>query len=93
MNILGRIILSTFKAAHADASSQIDAWEAEVEAASWGKPADIKARYSSASFLPENHVVFNIKGNKYRLLVQITYKSRIVLVKRAGTHQEYMKWG
>jgi mRNA interferase HigB len=93
MKILGRNILSAFKAAHPDASSQIDSWEAEVQAASWEKPADIKARYSSASFLPDNNVVFNIKGNKYRLLVQITYKSKIVLVKRAGTHQEYMKWG
>ena len=92
MKILGRNILSAFKAAHKDASSQIDAWEAEANAMNWEKPSDIKARYASASFLPDNHVVFNIKGNKYRLLVQITYKSKIVLVKKAGTHQEYMKW-
>jgi len=92
MKILGRNTLSDFKAEHEDASSQIDAWEAEVSAANWEKPADVKARYGSASFLEGNHVVFNIKGNKYRLLVQITYKSKIVLVKKVGTHQEYMKW-
>jgi mRNA interferase HigB len=92
MKILGRNILSAFKTAHKDASSQIDAWEAEVSAVNWDKPSDIKARYASASFLPDNHVVFNIKGNKYRLLVQIAYKTKIVIVKRSGTHQEYMKW-
>jgi mRNA interferase HigB len=92
MKILGRNILSAFKAAHQDASSQVDSWEAEVNAMNWEMPSDIKARYASASFLADNHVVFNIKGNKYRLLVQVTYKSKIVLVKRAGTHQEYMKW-
>ena len=92
MKILGRNILSAFKTAHQDASSQIDAWEAEVNAMNWEKPYDIKARYVSASFLANNHVVFNIKGNKYRLLIQVTYKSKIVLVKKAGTHEEYMKW-
>jgi len=92
MKIIGRNILSAFKTEHKDASSQIDAWEAEVIVANWERPSDIKARYASASFLAENHVVFNIKGNKYRLLVQVTYKSKIVLVKKAGTHQEYMKW-
>jgi mRNA interferase HigB len=92
MKILGRNTLADFKAQHKDASSQIDAWEAEVAAMNWAKPSDIKARYGSASFLGDNHVVFNIKGNKYRLLVQVTYKSKIVLVKRVGTHQEYMKW-
>jgi mRNA interferase HigB len=92
MKILGRNILAAFKAEHKDASSQIDAWEAEVGAMKWDRPSDVKARYGSASFLAGNHVVFNIKGNKYRLLVQIAYKTKIVLVKKAGTHQEYMKW-
>lgn len=92
MKILGRNILAEFKAAHKDASSQIDAWEAEIIAMNWEKPSDIKARYASASFLANNQVVFNIRGNKYRVLVQVAYKTKIVLVMKAGTHQEYMKW-
>jgi mRNA interferase HigB len=92
MELLGRNILSDFKAAHPDACSQIDSWEAEVKGADWQTPSDIKARYGSASVLKDNHIVFNIKGNKYRLLVQVAYKTKIVLVKKAGTHQEYMNW-
>jgi mRNA interferase HigB len=92
MKILGKNVLSTFKADHDDARSQVDAWEAEVGAMDWQKPSDIKARYASASLLADNHVIFNIKGNKYRLLVQVAYKNKIVLVKKAGTHQEYVKW-
>ena len=92
MEIFGRNTLADFKAKHQDASSQIDAWVAEVGVARWDKPPDIKARYVSASFLSDRHVVFNIKGNKYRLLVQVSYKNQVVFVKKAGTHQEYMKW-
>jgi mRNA interferase HigB len=92
MQIFGKNILADFKAGHQDASSQIDAWAAEVDGVRWDKPPDIKARYVSASFLADRHVVFNIKGNKYRLLVQVSYKNQAVLVKKAGTHQEYMKW-
>ena len=92
MELLGRSTLSDFKARHQDACSQIDSWEAEVKAADWRTPSDIKVRYGSASILKDNHVVFNIKGNKYRLLVRVAYKTKVVLVKRAGTHQEYMNW-
>jgi mRNA interferase HigB len=92
MQLLGRHILLEFKARHQDASSQIDAWEAETKSANWNAPMDIKARYASASIRPKNHVVFNIKGNQYRLLVQVSYKNKIVLIKKAGTHDEYMKW-
>ena len=92
MQLLGRNILSEFKTRHQDASSQIDAWETEAKAANWETPADVKARYVSASIRPKNHVIFNIKGNQYRLLVQVGYKNKVILIKAAGTHDEYMKW-
>jgi mRNA interferase HigB len=92
MQLLGRYILSEFKDRHRDANSQVDAWEAEAKTAKWETPADIKARYASASIRPKNHVVFNIKGNQYRLLVQVSYKNKVALIKAAGTHDEYMKW-
>jgi mRNA interferase HigB len=92
MKILGREKLFEFRNKHSDASSQIDSWEAEAENAEWKTPKDIKVRYAQASFIAKNHVVFNIKGNKYRLLVQVNYQNKIILVKKVGTHEEYMKW-
>jgi len=92
MKIIGRKILHDFKEKHADVRSQIDAWEAEADAATWNSPLDIKRRYASASFLPDHYVVFNLKGNRYRLLVQVSYNNQIVLVKKVGTHDEYLKW-
>ena len=92
MRIVGRRILDKFKQHHADARSHVDAWVAEVEDAEWDTPNDIKGRFASASFLPKNRVVFNLKGNKYRLDVKVTYKTKVVLIKRIGTHAEYNKW-
>lgn len=92
MIVLGKDITTTLKEKHMDVRSQIDAWVAEAEAASWRKPLDIKQRYASASFLPHDCVVFNLKGNKYRLKVQVNYKNQIVVIKNAGTHNEYMNW-
>ncbi len=92
MKIIGRVKLHDFKNKHSDASSQIDCWEAEVGVANWSSSHDIKQRYASASFLKDNQVVFNLRGNRYRLLVQVSYKNKIVLVKKVGTHEEYMDW-
>lgn len=92
MKLLGKILLHKFKHAHADARSQITAWQYEVEAATWQTPMDIKARYPNASILANNRVVFNVKGNKYRLDVKISYKRQTVKVMRIGTHTEYDKW-
>lgn len=92
MKLIGRSVLCDFKSQYAEARSQINSWEAEVMAAQWDTPTDIKQRYASASFLKENHVVFNIKGNKYRLLTKVDYANKIILVKKAGSHKEYMKW-
>lgn len=92
MKVVGRQVLDEFKRRHADARSQVDAWLAEVEDADWDSPNDIKARFASASFLPNNRVIFNLKGNSYRLDVKVTYKTKVVLIKRIGTHAEYDKW-
>ena len=92
MKLLGRKHLDDFARTHADVRAQIDAWIAEVEEARWQSPIDVKARFPSASFLGGNRVVFNLKGNKYRLDTKVNYKNEIVLVKRIGTHAEYDKW-
>ena len=92
MKLIGKPILNNFKEQHADARSQIESWEAEVEEAQWSSPADLKRRYPKASLLKDQHVVFNICWNKYRLLVQVSYKTNIVLVKKIGIHKEYDNW-
>lgn len=76
---------------HQDAKGALEAWYYEATHAQWASPADIKALYSSASILKDNRVVFNIAGNKYRLIVRINYGSRTVFVRFIGTHREYDK--
>ena len=92
MKLIGKDVLYKFTSLYAEVRSQIDSWEAEAEAAQWKTPLDIKRRYATASFLKNNQVVFNIKGNKYRLLVKVNYENKIVLIIKAGTHKEYMRW-
>lgn len=72
-----------------DAQQPLQAWYQETTHATWTQPADIKAQYRSASVLKNRRVVFNIKGNDYRLIVAIAYKLQIVYVKFVGTHQAY----
>nr|WP_232225055.1 type II toxin-antitoxin system HigB family toxin [Dactylococcopsis salina] len=57
----------------------------------WQTPADIKRVYANASILPNNRVVFNIKGNDYRLIVHVRYDIGIIFIRFVGTHQEYDK--
>lgn len=88
------IAISTLKAFwehkdHGDAEQPLKAWYEEVKQAAWQQPADIKAQYGSASILKNRRVVFNIKGNDYRLVVAVSYKLQVVYVKFIGTHQAY----
>jgi mRNA interferase HigB len=92
MELLGKQLLYDFKESHADACSQIDSWMAEVEDAQWNTPHELKRRYPKASLLKDQYAVFNICWNKYRLLVQVSYKNKIVLIKKIGTHKEYDNW-
>jgi mRNA interferase HigB len=92
MKVVGIGKLEAFKRKHSDVSSQIDAWLREVNAAEWLTPHDVKARYVHASFLADSRVVFNIKGNRYRLDVKISYETQIVFIVRIGTHAEYDSW-
>ena len=92
MDVVGREVLEDFKRKHADVRSRIDAWLIEADEATWDSPHAVTERYPSASILSENRVVFNLKGNSYRLLVRIAYRLGKVLVLKAGTHAEYERW-
>jgi mRNA interferase HigB len=91
MRTIARRTLRDFYAAHADAKSALEAWFHEVKATKWAGPQDIKKRYPSADILPGNRVVFNIKGNTYRLIVRIHYNTGIVFIRFVGTHADYDK--
>jgi mRNA interferase HigB len=92
MRLVGRELLAGFAAQHAEIREPLRAWMSEVEEAEWRGPADIKARYPSASFLSDNRVVFNIKGNKFRIETKVSYDILVVLTTRIGTHSEYSRW-
>jgi mRNA interferase HigB len=89
MKITGRGVLAAFTQEHADARRWIENWLADVEQTTWRNPQDIKNRYASASFLAGNRVIFNVKGNDYRLEVIVAFKTGVVVVDWAGTHAEY----
>lgn len=93
MQVLGRDKLEKFSTKHADAKPSLDAWFSEVSSKSclWQTPQDIKQRYASASFLADNRVIFNIKGNSYRLVVKVRYQNGLVVIEWVGTHAEYNK--
>jgi len=92
MKVIGRNMLDDFGRKHADIAPQINSWLCEVEDAQWQNPTDLKRRYPHASILSENRVVFNLKGNRYRLEAKVSYGAKIIFVRRMGTHAEYSKW-
>ncbi len=91
MILKGRAKLAEFMDKHTDARDWLQAWIAETEHGRWQSPSDIKKRYASVSFLRDNVVIFNVKGNEYRLEVQVAYNIGIIDVRWAGTHTEYTK--
>ena len=91
MKILRRNILMDFASKHPDCRKWIAQWLADASSSIWKTSQDIKARYQSASFLPANIVIFNVRGNSYRMEVQVAYKVGVVTIKWIGTHDAYMK--
>jgi len=91
MQLINVVALDNFKRDHADTRTSLDIWRTEVEAANWKTPQDIKIRYRSADFLAKDRVIFNIKGNSYRLVVVVKYSMGMVVVEWVGTHAEYDK--
>lgn len=91
MRVIAKKILREFWIKHEDCEAQLKSWYHEAEQAEWKSPKAIKKEYASASILPNNRVVFNIKGNTYRLIVRINYDYKIVWIRFIGTHQQYDK--
>jgi len=91
VRVIAKSTLRSFWEKHADSENALKCWHKEAEEAKWKNPNQIKRMYPSASFLNNNRVVFNIKGNKYRIIVRINYDYGIVWIRFIGTHTEYDK--
>lgn len=89
MHIVAVKFLRAFWEKYPDADQLLKSWVDEAKKASWVQPAQIKEQYRSASILKTRRVVFNIKGNDYRLVVSVAYHFQAVYVKFIGTHREY----
>jgi mRNA interferase HigB len=89
MHVIAGRTLREFWQRHSDAQGALEAWLAHVQRADWRNPADVKRDHSDADVLPGDRVVFNIRGNRYRLVVKVRYVSQVVYVRFVGTHEEY----
>ena len=89
MRVISRKTLRGFWEKHADAEQPLKAWFHETKAARWKSFTDIKARYRSADALPGNRVVFNIKGNSFRLVTKFNFEKQWIFIRFIGTHEEY----
>jgi len=91
MRVIAKRTLKIFWEKHNGCEQQLKSWYDETASATWGSTKDIKVNYPSASFLSDNRIVFNNKGNSYRLIVKVNYKYKIVWIRFIGTHAQYDK--
>lgn len=91
MRVISKRILRDFWLKHADSEQQLKSWYRETEKAEWNNINDLKSEYPNASILKDNRIVFNIKGNNYRLIVKINFEYQISWIRFIGTHAEYDK--
>ena len=91
MRVIAKKVLREYWVKHPDSEQQLKSWYQEAEDAEWKSPRDIKRDYPSASILAGNRVVFNIKGNHYKLIVKINYDYGMMWIRFIGTHSAYDK--
>ena len=93
LKVLGILVLENFKKKHAQSRGALNAWLVEAKSAKWSSMNDIWQRYPKASLMKktDSRIIFNIKGNDYRLAVQASFKSGILKIEWIGTHAEYDK--
>ena len=89
MRLIALSTLKAFWARHPDAQQPLLAWHEQVKHSDWQSPPEVKADFNFASILRDGRVVFNIAGNKYRLVAWINYPYRVVYIRFVGTHRQY----
>ena len=91
MRIIALATLRDFWKRHPDAEIPLRSWYALASRADWRRPADVKAAYRSASMVANNRIVFNVKGNDYRLVAAVHYNRGMMFIRFVGTHRDYDK--
>ena len=91
MRIISRKALREFWEHHTDARQALQSWYSDVKQTQWSSPSDMREMYRNASIVANNRVVFNIKGDRYRIVVAVNYEFGIVYIRFVGTHTEYDK--
>lgn len=91
VRVIAKKILRDFWTGHNDCEQQLKSWFQEASKAEWKNSNEIKQEYPSASILNDNRIVFNIKGNKYRLIVKVNFSYQMIWIRFIGTHAEYDK--
>lgn len=91
MRVIAKRTLRDFWEKHADCEEQLKSWYRETEKSEWKNINDLKSAYPSASILKDNRIVYNIKGNNYRLIVKFNFEYGICWIRFIGTHSEYDK--
>ena len=91
MRVIAKKTIKNFWINYSDCEQQLKTWYQEATDSNWKSPAEIKRLYPSASILADNRVVFNIKGNTYRIVVRINYDYSIIWIRFIGTHAQYDK--
>ncbi len=89
MRVIAKSTLEAFWKEHGDSEQSLRSWYREASKAGWKTPAEVKEQYRTASILKKSRIVFNIAGNKYRLLVEVLYPIGVIYVKFIGTHKHY----
>lgn len=89
LRAIAKKVLRDFWTKHPDCEQQLKSWYKEAEDATWKSPNEIKREYPSASILEDNRIVFNVKGNNYRLIIKINYHYQMIWIRFIGTHSEY----
>lgn len=92
MRLVGIPILDEAKKKHPNSQKHLDAWVSIVNNSNWKSPKDLKAQFPKADPLGNKQVIFNIRGNEFRLLVKVDYENEVVIVTKFGTHKEYNRW-
>lgn len=91
MRVIAKRTLRDFWIKHADSEQQLTSWYQETEKAAWKSINELKTEYPNASILKDNRIIFNIKGNNYRLIVKFNFEFQICWIRFIGTHAEYDK--
>lgn len=89
MRIVAKRTLREFWTKHAESELSLKTWYAHAKAAQWRSPADVRDTFRAADFVAGNRVIFDIAGNKYRLVGKVNYRRRVIFIRFVGTHRDY----